>query len=1140
MNVCGIRSKLASEEFDNYVRGFDVIILTETKLDEVDILEIPGYKIFRKDRKVCSVRASGGVCIMVRNEIADHCVLIQSESKHSVWCKVNKDILNIDKDLICGACYIPPENSRFSSLALFDELEAEILALGVEYDCYMCIGGDFNAHVGNLLDFVVTDISDDITGGSELEGVSLPIRRSAERVPINNFGRRLIELCISLGIHIVNGRCGTDGNVGQNTCKERSIDDYFIMSPELFKSVTEFRVEYFNMLYSDIHSPVVMEVELGLPSVRTQNVKKVNDKIMWNDDRGEVFVQNLDQSVINEILEWSQEKLDDAVNVDELDRVMAKFQSVMKISAEKTFVKKGAAPGQNSTGRPKSHKPWYDKECKMQKLAFQRAQFNLKQVDSVENKAAVKREGKRYKKVLKKCRVKFNKSKVDKLLRLQTDNPHEFWKALRLKPKGHSFPDELSIESLYEHFKSLNERPPEDYGEDDFLAGDGDERVLYETDMLDRNITKEEILREIKCLKSRKACGLDEIKNEFIIASAHRFIDFYCNIFNIVLNSGVVPSVWASGVIKSIYKKGDPKRPENYRGISLLSCLGKLFTSVLNRRLTELVKEFEIVGKEQAGFRAGYSTLDHAFTLKCLVDLFLSKGKRLYVAFVDFRQAFDKIWRIGLWKKLLKTGVKGKILDVIKNLYSSAKSCVEKGGLYSEFFPCEIGVRQGENLSPLLFSLFLNDFESFLHDRGFYGPSHLNAVCQCEYLNELGVFLKLAVLLYADDMILMADSPEGLQRSLDALSEYCKIWKLEVNTSKTKVMIFSRGSLRQNLPVFTYGEGELEIVKEFPYLGIVFSGNGKFHSSVKHNYNKGQRAMFALLRACRNLSFPIHLCLHLFDKMVVPVLLYGSEIWSNQKIDLLERVQLKFCKYLLKLPMRTPSVMVYGELGRYPLILDVKLKQIVFWSRLNNCTDEKWSTIMMKLVKEHTDKGYLINGLGCTIKSILNNCGLTALWDNPMAMSSRHLKFSISQILRDQFAQNWKERIMEERNCAVYRLFKQDWCFEPYLRKLSYTYIYDLARLRTGTSRIPAAADRTYRNLIESNVCNFCNHSDVLDEVHFLTTCEHFRQKRRRLFPSIRDWAPNVIKFYKIMNYKGHANLKAIIQLYKYILQELS
>lgn len=109
------------------------------------------------------------------------------------------------------------------------------------------------------------------------------------------------------------------------------------------------------------------------------------------------------------------------------------------------------------------------------------------------------------------------------------------------------------------------------------------------------------------------------------------------------------------GVIIPIYKnKGYPECPENYRPITLLSCLGKLFTSILNNRLSKFLENNEILSENQAGFRKNYSTLDHVFTLNSKIEIFRYYKKKIYCIFIDFAQAFDSLWRIGLWHKLLE------------------------------------------------------------------------------------------------------------------------------------------------------------------------------------------------------------------------------------------------------------------------------------------------------------------------------------------------------------------------------------------------------------------------------------------------------------------------------------------------------
>ena len=158
------------------------------------------------------------------------------------------------------------------------------------------------------------------------------------------------------------------------------------------------------------------------------------------------------------------------------------------------------------------------------------------------------------------------------------------------------------------------------------------------------------------------------------------------------------------------------------------------------------------------------------------------------------KKAFDLVDRSSLWSKLISCGINVNVLKVIYNMYENAKSCVKQGQALSDFFSCEVGVRQRENLSPLLFAIYLNDFEHSV-SRNYKGLDMLtgeihNNLCD----DDVEVFLKMYVLLYADNTIVMAETP----------CEYCQTWHVTVNTSKTQVIIFSRkGQITPRLLVRT-------------------------------------------------------------------------------------------------------------------------------------------------------------------------------------------------------------------------------------------------------------------------------------------------------------------------------------------------
>ena len=195
---------------------------------------------------------------------------------------------------------------------------------------------------------------------------------------------------------------------------------------------------------------------------------------------------------------------------------------------------------------------------------------------------------------------------------------------------------------------------------------------------------------------------------------------------------------------------------------------------MLNYRLNKYLEEYGLLGEEQAGFRSGYSTSDHFFAMDVLDNLYLYSGKNLYCAFVDNKKTFDSIDRVFMWQKLMSNNIGDKFLQVIYNIYKDAKSKIKThDGLSANFFKCNIGVRQGENISHVLFAMYLDDIQEFISKRYYCLTYHSKVSKELLSDEDVELFFKLYLYLYADDTIVLAESPNELQKVLDDMDAYC-------------------------------------------------------------------------------------------------------------------------------------------------------------------------------------------------------------------------------------------------------------------------------------------------------------------------------------------------------------------------------
>ena len=279
------------------------------------------------------------------------------------------------------------------------------------------------------------------------------------------------------------------------------------------------------------------------------------------------------------------------------------------------------------------------------------------------------------------------------------------------------------------------------------------------------------------------------------------------------------------------------------------------------------------------------------------------------------------------------------------------------------------------------------------------------------------VWLKLLILLYADDTVILSDNAKDFQTSLNAFHNYCLEWKLNVNTRKTKIVVF--GARNFNNYQFHFGDQYIDIINTYHYLGVTFSTSGSFLQAREHVSQQARKATYLLFTKAHNAYLPVDLILKLFDHTVLSILTYGSEIYGFENLDIIDKVHNEFLRKLLKARKSTPLYMLYGEFGRYPISIQIKSRMIQFWSKLLVNTNKISYKIYFYMLNQPNIRFKWLS----EIKSILDSVGLSNFWlqNIPVPLNLHKL---VKQTLIDQYNQNWNTLVNSSNKGKIYQLGK--------------------------------------------------------------------------------------------------------------------
>jgi hypothetical protein len=615
----------------------------------------------------------------------------------------------------------------------------------------------------------------------------------------------------------------------------------------------------------------------------------------------------------------------------------------------------------------------------------------------------------------------------------------------------------------------------------------------------ERPLQWKECTEAMKSMAQGKAPGLDSIPAEWFKVSLRGgeeaewmpkspMAKALWRVLKSIWDAEVVPEAWNEASVVPVPKKGDLTRTDNYRGIALMQVGMKIISTVIARRLQRLAERHGLYNRAQAGFRSREEALGQVVALYEVARRRQIEGRRSLMMFVDFAKAYDLVPQAALLRKLSALGIRGKLLRLLTALYKAPRLSVKTpSGSQSESLPLEIGVRQGCPSSPILFNLFINDLvgELELGDGGVDIPGTKDT--------------KVHALLFADDLVMLADSEEKLLTMVQRLDAWCKRWEMRVNAAKCGVMEIGVHRSAEDL-VIRVGEDNVPVVEAYTYLGCHFTHDLDLKAMAKHRARIGAATLEELRPFISNSSIPMWIRRYALTSVILPQMLYGAELWgmSEERCVPAQRVADKTMRLLLSVSSTGASLSLNAmreELGVGKLeamAAGQRARAIVKYSSLR--------TLVAELVKNPLTarKATWVSGTDRWLNRYANtHAVLKARESDP---SGQFLQQKVCRLLMEKELREDTTLTMSWRNMTRFRSAEEVGIARLVMRH---------QHLSRGMTQLMKLRCKAYRfapwlaqvGLIEPqfrDTCPMCLKGVREDEKHLLLHCETFSEVRER------------------------------------------
>lgn len=398
-------------------------------------------------------------------------------------------------------------------------------------------------------------------------------------------------------------------------------------------------------------------------------------------------------------------------------------------------------------------------------------------------------------------------------------------------------------------------------------------------------------------------------------------------LYNKVWDKGKLPTAWKEAVIIPIRKPGkDPSKPENYRPIALTSHLGKIMERMVTERLTFYFESRELLSPYQSGFRRGRGTMDPIICLETEIKKAQVNKESVMAVFFDVEKAYDMVWKEGLMIKLHNIGISGRVFNWVKSFLFERSIRVKIGAVVSRKYLVDNGTPQGSVISPLLFSIMINDVFSQV-------PSDINRS------------------LFADDGALWKRGRnvdhirKRIQESVNMVEKWSYLWGFKFSVEKTKSIIFTRKKKDSNgMEVKLYGQ-IIEQVKVFKFLGLWFDSKLNWNEHINKILSKCKKVV-NVMRCLSGSEWGAsrEALKNVYTALIRSVLDYGSLVYGSaaktslKKLEIMNSQALRLCCGAIK---STSVDALHVEMGEMPLCLRRVQLMMNYWVNLKGQSEGK-------------------------------------------------------------------------------------------------------------------------------------------------------------------------------------------------------